>query len=311
MSSNADLVWDLCESAMDLSLGKLRQLVTIARSGSFSKAAAELRLSQPALSRSVAMIESRYGFQLFDRIGQGVQLTAAGAQVIAQAEPLLRAMHVFEHNLKLLGSGDTGNLSIGFAPLLASQQLARFAAELFGAGARVELRVLIRSGPELLDGLRNHQIEMCFFPESYIEPCAEIDIETVGALNPVCVVRRGHPLAGRRGLKLDDLAAFPWASSAQPPIAERPLHPARLICDNYHILRDAVLQSDLVCTCSSAFVAEQLADGSLCAIDVEGLSLPSLAVHMAKLRGRIRSPLADNAVRRMRKHLGAAAALPA
>jgi DNA-binding transcriptional LysR family regulator len=54
---------------MDISLGKLQQLVAVADSGSFSKAAVELSISQPALSRSIADIERRYGFQIFNRSG--------------------------------------------------------------------------------------------------------------------------------------------------------------------------------------------------------------------------------------------------
>jgi hypothetical protein len=68
---------------MDLSLGKLQQLITVARCGSFSRAAEELPMTQPALSRSIAAIERRYGFAIFNRIGHGVEPTAAAAQVLS------------------------------------------------------------------------------------------------------------------------------------------------------------------------------------------------------------------------------------
>ena len=77
----------------------------------------------------------------------------------------------------------------------------------------------------------------------------------------------------------------------------------QFICDNYHILRDTVLGSDLICICSAAFVADQLADGSLREIRVEGLPLPPTAIYSAKLHGRVRSPLAEQAVRQMRQQL--------
>jgi DNA-binding transcriptional LysR family regulator len=288
---------------MGISSGKLQQLITVARSGSFSKAATELNISQPALSRSIAAIEAHYGFQIFNRLGHGVHVTAAGAQVIAQAEPLLQSMHVFDNNLRLFASGKVGNVAIGFSALLASQVLGQFAGEFFTKGQRAQLRVLIRPGNILLETLKNDEIEIFFFPESHIEPAPEIELEPVGSIIPACVVRSRHPLAGRPDLKLNDLAGFPWASSVDPPALRGVDIPGRFICDNYHILRDAVLRSDLVCICSSSFVAQQLRDGTLREIKIKGLVLPETTIYMAKLRGRVLSPLAEEAVKRMRAHL--------
>lgn len=289
---------------MDISLSKLQQLITVARTRSFSRAAAELNLSQPALSRSVAAIEARYGFRIFNRLGHGVELTAAGAQVIELAQPLLQSLRVFDGNLRLFGAGGAGTLAIGLAPLLASQLLAPFAGAFFAPGTRAELRVTIRPGEILLESLKNDAIEMMFFPESYIAADAELETAAVGAIAPVCVVRKGHPLAERRGLTLADLADFPWASSVAPQVIAETLSPAQFVCDNYHVLREAVLATDLVCICSTAFVAPQLADGTLRRIEVDGLPLSTATIYMAKLRGRVSSPLAEAAVARIRTLLG-------
>ncbi|HEX7858348.1 MAG TPA: LysR family transcriptional regulator, partial [Sphingobium sp.] len=164
MLSNANIDGSLCSSVMDLSFGKLQQLVSVARAGSFSRAAAELNLSQPALSRSIAAIEDRYGFRIFNRLGHGVQLTAAGAQVIADAEPLLRSMSAFDHNLRLFGAGQTGSLHIGMSPLLASEVLMHLARDFFLPGSSAQLRVMVRPGVDLLEALRDDAIELFFFP---------------------------------------------------------------------------------------------------------------------------------------------------
>ncbi len=289
---------------MDISIGKLQQLVTVARTGSFSKAALELNISQPALSRSIAAIEARYGFQIFNRTGHGVQLTAAGAQVIEQAQPLLQSLRVFDNNLRLIGSGEAGTLTLGLAPLLASQVLADFSGEFFASGGRVQLRTTIGAGAILVEGLKNDTIELFLCPEGYIDPDPEIETTAVGVIDPVCVVRREHPLAQRRDLELADLSEYPWASSVAPPFIEvQELRPAQLVCDNYHILRDTVLRSDLICICSPSFVASQLTEGSLREIRVKGLPLRPTAILAARLRGRIESPLAREAIRRLRAHL--------
>ncbi len=288
---------------MDLSLGKLQQLVMVARTGSFSKAAIALNISQPALSRSIAAIEDRYGFQIFNRLGHGVELTAAGSQVVTEAEPLLQSMRVFDNNLRLFGSGQVGRLEVGISPLLASELLARFASEFFAPRSSAQLRVMIRPGDDLLGALKNDAIEIFFFPEGHVAPHAEIDIEQVGAITPACVVRAGHPLASQATVTIEDLADFPWGSSIDPPLPDNVLSPARFVCDNFHILSETVRSSDLICIFSSTFVAEQLAQGTLREIRIGGFALPSTPIYVAKLRGRIASPLAVEAIRKVRQYL--------
>ena len=283
---------------MDISLAKLLQLVVVAKTGSFSRAASELNMSQPALSRSISTMEDRYGFQFFNRVGHGVQLTTAGAQVVEQAGPLLQDLRIFEHNLRMFGSGRTGTLAVGLSPLLASQLLAGFACEFVAAAEGARLQVVIQPGEALLEKLRSDAIEFFLFPEGYIDDQEDIGVVAVGSIKPVCVVRAGHPLTGMKSVGLEHVAAFPWASAVNPPIAEELLNPVRFTCDNYHILRDAVLASDLVCICSKAFVSAELAEGRLQVIQVTGLPLPETVVYRATLRGRVLSPLAEEAAAR-------------
>ena len=281
---------------MDVSLGKLRQLLTVADTGSFSRAADQLNVSQPALSRAIAALEERYGFPIFNRVGHGVEPTAAGAQIIALARPLLEAMQVFDSNLRLFGSGKAGKLSLGLAPLLASELLAGFAASVLEREGEVQLKVLIRPGNILLEALKRDEIELFFFPDSHIEAVPEIEVVPVGSISPACVVRRGHPLTARRNLTLEDMRDFPWAGSMAPPGLKDFMNPAQFVCDNYHILRDTVMRTDLICICSQGFVARELQDGSICEIVVRDLLPSAVTIHMAKLRGRIVSPLAASAL---------------
>lgn len=289
---------------MNVSLNKLQQLIAVARCGSFSRAAEELHISQPALSRSIATIERLVGFPIFNRIGHGVVPTAAGAQVLAQAEPLLQSMRVFDRNLDLLSTGEAGLLKVGLPPLLASQILVDLAEGFFTPSGKIELRISIRAAPLLLDELKNDLIEFLLFAETQVDPGPDIAQEPIGAIHPTCVVRSGHPLAGRTGLTTADLAAYPWASSVEPPAMGELLNPARFLCDNYHSLRDAVLRTDLVCICTQTFVATEIAMGQLRELDVPGFLPRELAVFVAWPKGRIFSPLAKAAIKRIGALLG-------
>lgn len=284
---------------MDVSLVKLRQLITVARCGSFSRAAEELHISQPALSRSIAAIERRYGFQIFNRIGHGVELTAAGAQVLAQAQPLLQSMRVFDSNMGLLATGMSGALKMGVPPLLASQLLADLARGFFGPDGKIELRVSIRSAPALLDELKNDEIEFFLFADTQVETGPEIETRAIGTIQPTCVVRADHPLSGQAKLTTADLREFPWASSVEPPAMGSFLNPARFLCDNYHVLREAVIHTDLVCICSRVFAAADISAGRLHELNVEDFLPAESIIYIAALNGRMLSPLAKNAVKKI------------
>lgn len=289
---------------MDVALSKLEQLSAIAQCGSFSRAAEMLRISQPALSRSIAALERRCGFRIFDRIGHGVEPTEAGRQLLAQAEPLLLSMRVFESNVGLLASGRAGALRFGLPPLLASQMLPQLAEHFFSRTQRVELRTSIRRGPILLEELRNNAIEFFLFSESQVETGPEVERISMGAIQPICVVRAEHPLAGRIGLTSADLGDYPWGSSVEPPAMGLSLNSARFLCDNYHVLRETALRTDLIFICTAAFVADDMAAGRLCALDTPDFLPPTTAVYLAKVKDRIFSPLAEEAITYMRRLLG-------
>src|SRR2546423_9865562 len=77
---------------MDLALGPLRTLETIARHGSFSRAARELNLTQPAVSMQVAQLERRLGLPLLERVGKRAFPTAAGEVLLAHAARAFREL---------------------------------------------------------------------------------------------------------------------------------------------------------------------------------------------------------------------------
>lgn len=288
---------------MDISISRLQQLVSVAKAGSISKAAEELNISQPALSRSIAALEDYYGFEIFNRVGHGVKLTSAGMQVIELSTPILQHMKALDRNFRLFGTGKIGALSVGMAPLLASQTLGALAGDFFSSARQASLQTVIRPGPALIEGLNNDEIELLVYPEGYIEATDNLEIQVAGTIEPVCVVRGTHPLAGQQGLQQKDLKSFPWASSVVPEALNEITLSNQFICDNYHIMREALLSSDMIAICSKSFVAKQLTDGSLCQLDVEGLSIPITTVYIAKLKSQTNSPLAEEFVAKLEKIL--------
>lgn len=98
-------------SAIDLRL--LRSFIAVARAGSVTRAAAQLHLTQPALSQHLRELTDLLGTPLFDRIGRGILLTQAGADLFAEIEPILSKLDVTLANVRSRSREVHGALRIG------------------------------------------------------------------------------------------------------------------------------------------------------------------------------------------------------
>lgn len=120
---------------MEIEIRHLRAFTSVARHRSFSRAAAELLITQPALSRTIAQLESNLNVRLLDRSSRHVELTAAGAQFLPQIERVLASL---DHALTAIGSRAT--LRLGFSWLLPDPWTQRTVSHFEqSAGASVTL----------------------------------------------------------------------------------------------------------------------------------------------------------------------------
>ncbi|QGZ66057.1 LysR family transcriptional regulator [Paraburkholderia acidisoli] len=131
----------------------IEYFLRVAELGSINKAAADLRLSQPALSRHIALLEHQLRARLFTRTQGGVVLTESGTLLLERARPLLRQL---THLVDQVGDRAAGQLSIGVAPswrhLFTTKYIPRLVAEYPGVRLRVhegvshELREVMHAG---------------------------------------------------------------------------------------------------------------------------------------------------------------------
>src|SRR5256884_4155788 len=100
-------------AAMELALGPLRTLEVVARHGSFSRAARELHLTQPAVSMQVAQLERRLGLPLLERVGKRAFPTRAGEVLLAHAGRAFRELEAGGEHLPELRGVVGGRLPPG------------------------------------------------------------------------------------------------------------------------------------------------------------------------------------------------------
>ena len=96
-----------------MELRHLRYFVAVADAGSVSRAATQLRVTQPALSRQIRDLEAELGLPLFDRVGRRLQLTAAGDNLLLRTREILRAADALREQASALAGGATGTLRLG------------------------------------------------------------------------------------------------------------------------------------------------------------------------------------------------------
>src|SRR5689334_17906871 len=95
----------------------------VARQEHFTLAAGELSISQPALSRSIARLESELGVPLFEREGRSVRLNRYGRSFLAHVERALDEMAVGERELADMSGPARGTVAIGFIHIMGTQLL--------------------------------------------------------------------------------------------------------------------------------------------------------------------------------------------
>ncbi len=111
-----------------MELKELRNFMNVARAGSVSRAATELRLAQPALSRQIKKLEHELGVLLFTRHGRGVRLSAAGSLLLERAEAIAQLVHQTSEEIKDDRSPRRGRIALGVPPAAGRILIPHFAA---------------------------------------------------------------------------------------------------------------------------------------------------------------------------------------
>ena len=114
---------------MSINLRHALTFVTVADLGTVSKAAAQLRIAQPALSRQIGALEQELGLKLFDRVGSRLVLTGEGEQLLADCRVLLNYASTVNERAQLLQRGDTGVLKVASSPQVIEGVLAGFLSD--------------------------------------------------------------------------------------------------------------------------------------------------------------------------------------
>jgi DNA-binding transcriptional LysR family regulator len=145
---------------MSLNLHLLRLFATVARTGSFSRAADVLRISQPAISKGVRDFELQVGCRLLDRNSKGVRPTREGQALVRHAEALFAAERAAEDELLALRNLDQGSLRVGASTTIATYLISDYLGPFHQAHPGIELHLVSANTRDIADLMISQEIEI-------------------------------------------------------------------------------------------------------------------------------------------------------
>jgi DNA-binding transcriptional LysR family regulator len=189
-----------------LTLRQFRVFEAVARHLSFSRAAEELHLSQPAVSMQVRGIETILGMRLTEQLGKKIFLTEAGREVLHASRTITARLDDMQANLAQLRSVDTGRLNLAATStvnVVATDILARFRGR--HPGVTVHLDVSNRAA--VLDQLVGNRIDLAIMGQ--VPDGLGLELEAIRFMdNPLVVIAPpDHPLVGKKNISVASLAA--------------------------------------------------------------------------------------------------------
>ncbi|MFE5374395.1 LysR family transcriptional regulator [Streptomyces mirabilis] len=205
---------------MDLDLRKLRYFVTVADRLHFGRAADELHIAQPVLSRQIRALEQDLGASLFTRDRHGVELTDAGRQLLADAGPLLASTHAVRRRVSAAARGRP-RLMVGFRAGIPVIPAAR-AFEDRHPDVVVDVQRI--EGDDQAAMLLDGRIDVGYVRLPIDE--AGLRVTPLYTEPRVAVLPAGHRLAGKEEVTEADLAGEPlvWHGDPSTQPTKRP-HP--------------------------------------------------------------------------------------
>lgn len=195
---------------MELSLRQISYFLRLVESGSFTRAAGSLGITQPALSIAVSQLEKALGVQLIERGVSPVKLTGFGETFQRYAARVQRDLQEARDEISALNSGTLGRLDICMGPSAAGPEVGAVLTGMTKDFPNVEIHVQSGVMPAVGERLRNGEFSVYVgtLADEFSDPTLEVS--RLSTIRFGMVAGAAHPLAKRSEVLPADLLAYPW-----------------------------------------------------------------------------------------------------
>lgn len=241
-----------------MTLVQLRHLISLSQSGSFTRSAEALFLTQPALSRSIRALEEELGQPLFDRVGRRSVLTPFGVEAVRRARLLVADAEELAASGGQMREGRAGTVRVGLGSGPGAMLMTPLLMTMARSHPAVHLDIARGHTDVLVRRLRERELDALVVDARSLAPAADLRVADLVEMRGAFMARPGHPLlAGSAPLRFEALRRYPIASTPLSDEVARTLverygpaaHPAECVslrCEELPSLVEVVRHSDAV-----------------------------------------------------------------
>lgn len=280
---------------MTFDLQQLRAFTMIVTTGSLGRAAVELNITQPALSRTVQRLEEQVGAALFERHSKGMQLTDIGRALLPHANWLRHEAQVAREEIDAMRGLSKGTIRVGAVGSVACSVLPTAIGSILEKWPQLKVQVLEGFWDRLASALVQNEIDLA------LAPCMP-DTEEIEAVQDCLwtdashvIAALDHPLRSRKTLRWSDLLKQRWAlpgKGAEPyvqferTLARHGLAMPEIVVDTRSVLvmKNLVARFGFLGWMNEPMFEPERKAGLIGALSVDGLTS---ARHLTAFRRRV------------------------
>ncbi|PUE09880.1 LysR family transcriptional regulator [Limnohabitans sp. T6-20] len=287
-----------------MNLKHLAHWLALAETGSFSRAAEKLHITQSALSRSIQVLEEDLGGPLVDRVGKKNELTPLGRSVLERAQRIVHEAQELKQGAALLQQGGMGSLRVGLGSGPGAMLMTPWLRYMAENHPTVHVAVSRGSTELQLVQLRERQLDALVVDVRRVAIAADLRMEHIVEMRAGFVCRRGHPIRGQFPDKVpfDALLAYPMACTPLSQEVARimvdhygpranPAQMTTLQCEEIPSLIDVVQQTDAIYLGILGAARQGLASGSLVDLAMDPPFRGGALLALITLAGRTELPI--------------------
>lgn len=287
---------------MNIDLRQCRHVLALDQHRNFARAADALGLTQPALTRSLQVLEKSIGARLFDRDRTRVEPTPVGERLIERARRLVNQARDIEQDLQQMLGLEVGLLRIGAGPYPADLSVGTALGRFVKNHPQVLVDLATADWPALTRRVAAGEIELAVADIGLAAQDDQLVVEPLPQHQACLFCRAGHPLAGRASLTIDDVRSYPLVATSLPPrldsLAARDRRGLRstlpegttapeIHVDSFALVLPVVLQSDAIGGAAPSQIRSELDRGEVRMLPLE---LPWLRTRYGIIRLANRTP---------------------
>lgn len=273
-----------------VNLELFRVFYTVAKSGSLTKAAEELYMSQPAVSQAIKRLENQLGISLFNRTYRGMELSAQGGKLIfSKVEQALSLFNEAENMITQINTSATGTIRIGASDTIFEYFLADKIVQFHEQFPAVKIELISDVSPRTLEDLKNNRCDVGFVN---LPIQLDSDLTLYGnfmRLSDVFVTSDKYPELLNRTVPLAEMAQYPLISLDKNTVASQSLRrflesvgvsiDPQMEIGSWDLMKRLVIRGMGVGVIPREYAKHRLQDGSLFEVKTDP-ALPARSVGM-------------------------------